>query len=273
MSELGPNFPKLVHELGLGEVAQYGEAFNLHFVTPTAFIKVTRSWVLPHRTLNEVAIANELYSLAVPIARPLYSTAHSFEDGEGRTRYVSAWERLPHGDRLEPHAATALAADWIVKLRALPPPTSAAQFQLDDFLHAVHVRLDNCAHPYAGRIVGEVERLTSHPAYHSPSHTAFMHGDLHNDNLLFTTSGVRIIDWESACVGPAEWDAAQNLRYCDPAMLEAQTAWWATKNVDMEKVKFYYHVRTLSSLSHLVATGVRPPMYYRALAVLGWPEI
>lgn len=270
MASMPTGLTKLVRSVTGDTPVPVGESFNLHFATEAAFIKVTRSWVKPARFFTEVAAAQAMVEAGVPVARPLVSDPLPFLDERGCSRWATFWERLTEVGSLAPEAATKEAAAWIERLWALPAPAGVTRFQLGDFLHAVHVRLDASPDPLGPRIIAEVEALSAHDAYARPHDAGFIHGDLHNDNLMLTDRGLALIDWESSCVGPLEWDVAQNLRYTPPSLEREQEAWWQARGVDWDRVQFYRRVRTLSSLSHMVAAGLTPPMYHRALATLGW---
>lgn len=255
----------------LGEKsALVGESFNLHYMSRTSFIKVTRPWVRPERFHTELAAAGALHREGFPVARPLSDKMFSFLDENGKTRYVTFWERLtPNGTE----ATAKEAAEWALDLWSRPVPSEIDScFSLDDFIHAAHVRLDNCEHAYTSRLMEAIEEVSDNRYFTNPTCGAFIHGDLHPLNLMHTTEGVRIIDWDSACRGPLEWDAAQSLRYADVEQVAALTRWWESKPVNMDEVFFYRRVRTLTSLSHFMASNIRPPMYHRALAFLGWEE-
>lgn len=273
MEELATHaaFRTLVREV-VGEYpTAVGGSFNLHFKTPHSFIKVTRPWVKPARFETEVSTASYLSAQGLPVAAPLTRAPLSFEDSEGRERWVSFWELLRPRRTLRPEEATALAAEWIRTLWLLTPTPTASTFSLSDFLHAVQVRLAPLSSPLAERILASVEPIEETYNALPPQPFGFIHGDLHNENLMLTNSGLRIIDWESSCKGPLEWDVAQNLRYTPPGQRAAQEAYWRVSGlVEPEVVSFFRHVRSLSSLSHLVATGLKPPIYYRCLEDLGW---
>lgn len=247
----------------------FGESFNEHFTTSKSFIKLTRPWVKPFRFEVEVEMAREVAALGVPVAHPRVDAPLSFIDENGKTRYVTIWERVFPVGPLTREQGTRIAAEWIKRLWSLPVPAAATEFTLADFTHAAHVRLDSNRHPHAPRVLELILEASEHPGYRSPGNNGLIHGDLHNDNLLLTADGILVIDWESACHGPLEWDAAQNLRYTPPALVAQQRNWWLTQGVDPELLDFYKHFRTLTSLSHLIASGIKNPIYFECLEALG----
>ena len=262
----------IVKELGQ-KPAYFGESFNLHFSTDDAFIKVTRPWVKPWRAEADVSMAQAMHDKGIPVARPLVESPLSFQDEDGNQRWVTIWERINPAGKLTRDEATLATADWILKLWEVEVPPVATSFSLDDFIHAVHVRLDCSTHPYAKFIIDEVTKLAHHEAYENPSNRGLIHGDLHNENLILTNSGIVLIDWESSCCGPIEWDAAQNLRFTSPDREKAQRDFWLSKGLDAETLDFYRHMRTITSLSHLVAANVKNKVYYDSLSFLGLESI
>lgn len=183
------------------------------------------------------------------------------------------WERLTPIKPLDALTGVQVSGDWIERIFNLTASQELSYcFQLSDFLQDVHVRLDGSTHPYADPIIEEVSVLSEKIGYTHPSCAGLIHGDLHPDNLMNTTKGLRIIDWESSCCGPLEWDAAQNLRYTPRGYVPGRIEWWKSRGVDLELLFPYRRVRSMSSLSHMIAVGIKPTMYYTTLSFLGWEE-
>lgn len=267
-------FLSLLKSRGLGEPLSVGESFNKHYMTDKAFIKVSRPHVLPFRATNDVYFAHAMADLGVPTARPLVDHPLEFQDQEGYTRWVTIWEKKTASYGLDLYGGSLVAQEWIEKLWALPAPEWTTELSLDSFLHATHVRLDGVGHPLVEPLVEALTELSKSPYYYAPNPAGLLHGDLHNGNLMATAEGVILIDWESACLGPKEWDAAQNLRYADPAhRQEFRDFWLAKDEISEEALDFYYRLRSLTSMTHFIASGLRPRYYYDTLALMGWEEM
>lgn len=265
-----PAFITLVKEVTGEEPKYFGTAFNTHYMTSEAFIKVTHPWVLPKRVNVELATASALHTLGLPVAKPLENKPRSFINQAGLTQWVSFWERLTPLRELSQEEGTDYAAEWIEKLWLLPAPADSYTFQLHDFDQAVGVRLQGNKTMLAKAVIAETNEAVQEALKLEKNNYGFIHGDLHNNNLLFTVNGLMVIDWESSCLGPKEWDAAQNIRYTNPQLRPMQKDFWLARNCDEELLDCYFKVRTLSSLSHMVASGQETPIYFQCLEDLGW---
>lgn len=179
------------------------------------------AWLAPHEVVakvgtfahsaeslaHEVAVCAHLAALDSPVAAPLGPLRRSLT---GHLP-VSLWERL------QPSAEAAPAGEVAAALRAvhtnlqdcpvaLPSYLAAIEFTritlfddermrslpIDD-LHLLRSALDEWT--------GQASSWPSAPA--QP-----LHGEPHTGNVIVTASGPRLIDFESACEGPAEWDLA-----------------------------------------------------------------
>lgn len=276
MAHMDKAFLELVKTVTGEEPEVKGESFNLHYTTSQTFIKVTRPWVKPWRFQAEMGTAVSLSYELVPHVRPYSPEIHTYEDGNGETRWVTFWELVePACEQYSDEEAMNLIPDWILFLHKIPAPPGAPQFQLGDFLHAIHVRLDGTEHPYRERIISRVEELSTREPYRHPHNDGFLHGDLHPGNLLRCKDGsTRLIDWELSCVGPMSWDAAQNVRFTPEAKREAQREWWLSQEgVTAEELDLYIEVRTLSMVAHLIAAKTDGAHYRNGLELLGWPYV
>ena len=86
--------------------------------------------------------------------------------------------------------------------------------------------------------------------------------------LVAQKTSVLTQDWESACLGPLEWDAAQLLRH---APLDARGQWpsrWGQVGLDPDLVEIFRRLRTVTALSHLVATDQKGAFYNRCVQEL-----
>lgn len=266
-----PRFRTLIHDVTGAYPVAVGESFNQHFKAADTFIKVSRPKVLPFRAINDVYMAGAMLKAGIPTIAPVVPHPLEFVDGNGDTRWVTIWEHKQAVRKLELHEGSIIAQEWIEKLWAVTPPEWTTELSLDSFLHAAHVRLDGNSSPLAPLLIEKLEEVAQSPYYIAPRPAGLLHGDLHNDNLMVTDEGILLIDWESMCMGPKEWDAAQNLRYADPAERSDLKAWWLTRSdISEAALDFYYQLRSLTSMTHFVANDIRNRYYDETASLFGW---
>lgn len=157
--------------------------------------------------LREHAICRELHGLGEPVPQPL---------GEPLTDQVTrmvatAWRfvaSVPLGEPEPVETAQALG-----RLHAALQQTTT---QLPGYEHwldlfatslfddAEMVNLDDDSRDYLRRAYSSLRpRIDVHP--YAPMR---LHGDPHTGNMLRTSSDLVILDLETACIGPLEWDLA-----------------------------------------------------------------
>lgn len=274
MRKPSEDFIRLIKGL-TGEVPKYfSESFNVHYVTSNSFIKLSRPWAAEWRVQNEITTALEMGVRGVPVPRPITEIAVPFTTAQGDNVKVSVWERLhPLRGTLTEEQWMMTGADWISKFFAMTPPSSAGKFGLHGFMDNARTRLrglESDVDGYAGRIIAELDQAENSELAKREPRLGFIHGDMHPGNMMLTEEGLKIFDWESARVGPIEWDTAQNLRFAPEVSREEQTDWWVEQGADRRYLDFYYRVRSLTHLSFLVATRQHGARYDRNVRDLGW---
>jgi aminoglycoside/choline kinase family phosphotransferase len=150
-----------------------------------------------------------LRDVGAPIAPPLLGVEPTRERHTGLL--VTLWLRLEHGDEDD-----ADAADIGRSLQAVQDALALYPGELPSFrekLESARALLDDDAEmsaldPDNRRFLRStfdalLEQLASN-AYQARR----LHGEPHSQNRLTTRHGVRWIDFEGACQGPAEWDLA-----------------------------------------------------------------
>jgi hypothetical protein len=157
----------------------------------------------------EYAVALELETLTAEVARPMPGTRPISHVGTGFV--VTLWERIEGSDRapVPPeelagslrrlHLALHQTGIDLPSFRAMV--ARASQVLNDDSLMAALRRADRellCASYERGFADLESARFDEFR----------LHGEPHSGNRIATSKGLRWIDFESACIGPVEWDLA-----------------------------------------------------------------
>jgi hypothetical protein len=157
----------------------------------------------------EYAVAVELNELGADIARPMPGTRPVQHAGTGFV--VTLWERLEGPDRA-PVPPEQLAGSLLrlhIALRqtkiGLPPfhaMIANANHMLEDDAFIAHV-------DHADRELLRDSYERGLAALEGASlEKRRLHGEPHSGNRISTSQGIRWIDFESACIGPLEWDLA-----------------------------------------------------------------
>jgi hypothetical protein len=157
----------------------------------------------------EYSVALELDALAAEVARPMPGTRPISHVGTGFV--VTLWERIEGSDRspVPPedlagslrrlHVALDQTVIALPSFRAMV--AKASQVLNDDSLMAALHRADR-----------ELLRASYERGFADLESARFkerrLHGEPHSGNRMATSNGLRWIDFESACIGPIEWDLA-----------------------------------------------------------------
>jgi Phosphotransferase enzyme family len=180
-------------------------------------VRIVASNALRHRADKVVRVATWLAEHEVPAVRLLPGIVQPVHAGE---YLATVWETVPHGGR-RPRGRD--LAKLLRRLHTLPEPSFRlpAWQPLDDVrrrigeadgLDAADLAflLDRCA--------GVAERLASAEFTHAP---VLLHGDAHLGNLIPSVGGPVLCDFDSASLGPLEWDltplAVGVVRFGEPA--------------------------------------------------------
>lgn len=186
-------------------------------------VRIVGSRALRHRARKVVRVAEYLAAHGVPAVRLFGDAPQPLEIGD---HVVTVWRRVPSAGRA---ATSAELACLLKSLHALPPPDGISGWApLDDVrarvadaeeLSAADRRflLDRCES--LEQQVGELDFALP------PS---LVHGDAHPGNVVVGEAGPVLCDFDSSCVGPAEWDlvplAVGYERFRDPPHRYAQLA-------------------------------------------------
>ncbi len=156
---------------------------------------------------SELSVAEHLARAGAPVVAPTVDVPPGphFEGDWAMT----LWEYVAHRPAEESDAVIAAKA-----LRRIHGPLAVYPGQLPSFTAAIdaccRLMQEESALPALRQtdrdfLLTEHDRLRQLPAMASATPVA-IHGDPHLGNVLMTPEGPRWTDWESACVGPLEWD-------------------------------------------------------------------
>ncbi len=164
--------------------------------------RIARSTALGDRVLREVRIADWLAEQDYPAVRTAADVKQVIE-AEGRL--VTFWQLVP------PNATEPTVADLghlLRRLHDLPAPS----FQLPVF-DPLSVVPDRLARPGAAPpddvafLRERYEELAeAYRALPPSGPRGFVHGDAHRGNVLMSAGGPLLSDFETAALGPREWD-------------------------------------------------------------------
>lgn len=253
----------------LGEYPVYaGRSFNLHYRSPNSFIKVTYPWVKGDRMKNEVLTSKYLESVGIDASVSLTSKPLTFEDEKGNERWATFWEPVDDIVAVAQETMTDYCTEKLREVSTLAIPEHFTRFSLDDFMDAVEKRMEVSDSELVPFLKREVEVVLDYLPDREGT-VKFIHGDVHSGNVLVTSSGrVVLVDLESSCEGPVEWDAAQISRYSSIEDLLDLYKLYESWGLDVDLIRYFHHVRNLTSLTHMVASGATPPMYWKSLKEL-----
>jgi aminoglycoside phosphotransferase (APT) family kinase protein len=179
-------------------------------------LRIVGSRTLRHRAAKVVAVAEHFERHGIPAIRLLPGVAQPLQVGE---HVVTAWHYV------EPAGRGATAEDLgrlLRRVHALPPPPDVGQWAP---LVDVRARVADAEELDAGdrrfllRRCAEIEAALDELEFPLPP--ALIHGDAHPGNVIVGPDGPVLCDFDSACVGPPEWDltplAVGRERFGDPA--------------------------------------------------------
>jgi aminoglycoside phosphotransferase (APT) family kinase protein len=197
-----------------------GENALFHLPNPNAVVRVARSMAYWEDAQREVAVARWLASQGFPAARAYAGVPQSVE---AAGQPVTFWEFIEgrNGDRDD----IATLAELLSRLHKLPRPEG---FTLppDNPLGRVRRRLESADVTALDMefLLGRLETLQARlPRLRFPLHAGPVHGDAHVENLMITTDGPVMIDFERFAWGHPEWDLSVTAT-------EYQTAGWWTQD-------------------------------------------
>jgi aminoglycoside phosphotransferase (APT) family kinase protein len=179
-------------------------------------VRIVGSRALRHRVGNVVRVAEHFARHDVPAIRLLPDVEQPLRLGE---HLVTVWQKVASTGS-EPTAAD--LAVLLLRVHSLPPPDGLPAWSP---LDAVRARVGD-AEELADRDrrfllnrCDELEMALGQLTFALPR--GLVHGDAHPGNVLVGPDGPVLCDFDSACVGPPEWDltplAVGRERFGDPA--------------------------------------------------------
>lgn len=173
-------------------------------------VKITRPGSGRDRSSQAVAIAEALARTGVPSVRLWPGLDQPVRIADG---FATFWEAV---DVVREPSAAELA-EPLRRLHALGPEVFSAVPRLDPFGAIAHslsrpTVLDDqdlrFLHAYAEELAPDYAALS----YQCPNQ--LIHGDAHHSNTLVGPAGPVLADWESARMGPPEWDLVTVAVHC-----------------------------------------------------------
>jgi aminoglycoside phosphotransferase (APT) family kinase protein len=184
--------------------------------TAPVVVRIVASRNLAHRAVKVVAVAEHLARHGVPAIRLLDGIDQPLDVGG---HVVTVWQEVPPGGRA---AGPADLGRLLRLVHAVPPPEGVGEWSpLED----VQARIAEAEELEPGdrrfllRRCAEVEAALGELEFPMPR--ALVHGDAHPGNVIAGPGGPVLCDFDSACLGPPEWDltpvAVGRDRFGDPA--------------------------------------------------------
>ena len=202
-------------------------------------------------------------------------------DEHGQVRVVTAWrfEQSCTPPALIDQARLVAEAACAAPLAGVDA-SAAHQFDLSFFLGRIEGRLASLAaqgQVEADAVLGRAREVYSRTAaLMDPAAFQWTHSDAHLKNVIWRVDGrPMLIDWESNCRGPIEWDIAAVIRSCfqDFPEHDLGTQYRAARAAILtfrDRIEFNpdlallsVSARGLSYQSHLLAVGHDPVMLER----------
>lgn len=206
-----------------------------------------------HRRLGlELSVARHLAAFGAPIVAPAPGLPCELHR-EG-TIEVTLWTHQPHTKRVpDPNEIAEALRHVHAAMLAYPAPLPSFSEELDSVAEVL-------ADSERSRSLSDIDRATLRRALSDlrgrldTSEPVPLHGSPHDGNTLTDDDTVRFVDFETACVGPLEWDLAhlsaeaadaypdpidlQRLQICR-ALVSAKTATWCWANYDHPHMRWH----------------------------------
>jgi aminoglycoside phosphotransferase (APT) family kinase protein len=192
--------------LGLGPIELIRSGQNHVFASLDAVIRVSP---LSANVDFQVALARQLLDAGVPVARPVAEAIHY------ETAKITIWERVrPTEESIDFHQfGAAIAKLHTLNVHQLSPAQplplfgEASWLQVEPNLAAIAVtgvlRADDLS-----ILAAACDRVRGWDTKRAPDNLVVCHGDVHPQNALMSHGQIVIIDWDTLCLGPPEWDHA-----------------------------------------------------------------
>ncbi|MEY7970906.1 phosphotransferase enzyme family protein [Saccharomonospora xinjiangensis] len=184
-------------------------------------VRIVGSRALRHRAGKVVLVAEHLAAHGVPAVRLFGEVNQPLRVGE---HAVTVWHRVRSAGRA---ATPAELATLLKAVHGLPPPEGLPEWApLDDVRARVSdaEELSEEDRRFLLQRCALVEKQVAALEFELP--VSLVHGDAHPGNVIVGDDGPVLCDFDSSCVGPAEWDliplAVGHERFRDPPHRYAQ---------------------------------------------------
>jgi len=177
---------------------------------------------------------------------------------------ATAWERIDVSERpvhwravgSMVRAVHALPADAIPDGYPVPSPASFPWWHFDALLDEVAGEIDERART---ALCAVVERHRGWEAF-DRSTTVVCHGDVHPGNVVMTSRGPVLLDWDLMCRAPAGWDHAMLLTLAprwggDPAVYPAFAQGYGASLADDPATRRFAELRNVAATLMRVRAG------------------
>lgn len=212
----------VLDDLGI-EHGSLGEWTRSHHWATTdgqrVFVKVAETPDNITQLRNEVRNVSLVHEYGISTPAALRDQTVGLWFADNRLVELAVFEFLPSIPKPSLVEIGKVCIDVIDGLRKVPVPASAAISEFDwSVFHRGGIRkLSGLNSPEANELREAVVKWNDLLAKHTHDRFGLSHGDLHHGNVMTTPSGLVVVDWESAMLGPIEVDLAQSIRTCgDP---------------------------------------------------------
>ena len=229
----------VVLRIGMNAILRCGDVV-LRVAVPTAPAEVS------------IALAHELRSRGISVAQPAHDGV--FAEGEYA---VTAWEYVESSGEPTDWSAVGemVAAVHEIPTAALPAglplpsPCDLPWWEHDQLLDEVAEMIDDRA------LVGiraAIDRHSDWDDFDGSDDNVLCHGDVHPGNVIMTSSGPVLIDWDLLCVGPRGWDHAPLMTWTErwggaPGIYEAFAAGYGWSARDERYGEAFAELRLVSA--------------------------
>ena len=155
---------------------------------------------------RELAVATHLSRKGAPVVRPAIDVPPGPHDCGNLT--VTLWQYIEErqDERLDRRQAAETLRSVHDALRDFPGPLPSFRVELEDARRLLHPNrspmLSASDRQFLTDVVGEVHAAVSAIV----AETRPLHGSPHEGNWVMTAEGSLLLDFETACRGPLEWD-------------------------------------------------------------------
>jgi Ser/Thr protein kinase RdoA (MazF antagonist) len=190
--------------LGLGPCELIRSGANHVFRTAETVIRVSP----PNTNVEgQVALARHLLLAGLPVAAPLGEPIRTDSAG------ITIWERVRATDQpidfrqlgKEVAKLHSLDIHEIERIENLPSFDSAPWLQIETNLAALHGAAILSPKDFSILRLA-CEKVRGWGTVRDGNRLVACHGDVHPQNVLMRDGQVVIIDWDTICLGPPEWD-------------------------------------------------------------------